>query len=56
MMHSCPGLSLVMRAGLTVMNLRQNNNPPPMEKSELTETKKGETGEEQSLEHAHHFL
>jgi hypothetical protein len=28
----------------------------PMEKSKLTETEKGETGEEQSQEHAHHFL
>jgi hypothetical protein len=27
-----------------------------MEKSKLTETEKGETGEEQSQEHAHHFL
>jgi hypothetical protein len=25
-------------------------------KSKLTETENGETGEEQSLEHAHHFL
>jgi hypothetical protein len=27
-----------------------------MEKSKLTETEKGETGEEQSQEHAHHFF
>jgi hypothetical protein len=27
----------------------------PMEKPKLTETEKGETGEEQSREHAHHF-
>jgi hypothetical protein len=28
----------------------------PMEKSKLTENKKGQTDEEKSLEHAHHFL
>jgi hypothetical protein len=28
----------------------------PMEKSEFTETAKGETSEEQSQEHTHHFL
>jgi hypothetical protein len=28
----------------------------PMGKSTLTETEKGEIGEEQSQEHAHHFL
>jgi hypothetical protein len=55
-MHpSYPGLSLVMRAGLMVMTLRQAAILP-MEKSKLTETEKGETGEEQSQEHAHHFL
>ena len=28
MKHSCPGSSLVIRAGFTVMTLRQSNNPP----------------------------
>jgi hypothetical protein len=28
MQPSCPGLSMVMRTGLTVMTLRQSNNPP----------------------------
>jgi hypothetical protein len=54
MQPSCPGLSLVMRAGFTVMTLGQSNNPPK-EKSKLTETEKGETGDEQSQEHAYHF-
>jgi hypothetical protein len=55
MQPSCPGLSLVTRAVFTVMTLRQSNNPPN-EKSKITETEKGETDEEQSQEHAHHFL
>jgi hypothetical protein len=38
-----------------VMTMRQNSNPP-MEKSKLTETKKGETGEEESQEHAQDLL
>jgi hypothetical protein len=28
MQPTCPGLSLVMRAGFTVMTQRQSNNPP----------------------------
>jgi hypothetical protein len=46
---SCPGLALVTKAGFMVMNLRQKK-VLPMEK--LTETKKGETCEEQSQEHS----
>jgi hypothetical protein len=52
-----PGLSLVIRAVFTVMTLRQSSNRPlPMGNFKLTETKNGETGEEQSQEHAHHCL
>jgi hypothetical protein len=47
---SCPELSLVTRAGFTVMTLRQKATVLPMEKSELNDTKQGETGEEQSEE------
>jgi hypothetical protein len=55
MQPSCPELSLVTRAGFTLMTLRQATILP-MEKSNLTKTEKGEIGEEQSQEHAHHFL
>jgi hypothetical protein len=54
MIQLFPRLSLVMRAGFMAMTLRQSNIP--MEKSKLTETKIGETGEKQSQEHAHQFL
>jgi hypothetical protein len=39
------------------MSLRQSKATIlRMEKSKLTETEKGESGEEQSQEHVHHFL
>jgi hypothetical protein len=41
MQPSCPWLSLMMRAGFTVMALRQSNNPQ---------------NENQIQEHAYHFL
>jgi hypothetical protein len=55
MQHSCPGLSPVKRSGFMVMTLR-NATILPMEKTKLTETEKGETVEDQSQDHAHHFL
>jgi hypothetical protein len=51
MQPSCPGLSLMMRAGRMVMILRQS-----MEKSKLVESEEDETGEEQSQEHAYDLL
>jgi hypothetical protein len=51
MQPSCPWLSLVMRAGFTVMILRHGNNPTNGE-IKFAKTKKGETGEKQSQLHA----
>jgi hypothetical protein len=55
MQASCPGLSLVMRAGFTVMTLRQSNNAPTG-KVPTDQDQEDETGEEQSQEHVHNFL
>jgi hypothetical protein len=55
MSPSCPRFSLVMRAGFTVMILRQSNSSPNG-KVLIHWDQKGETGEEQSQVHAHHFL
>jgi hypothetical protein len=54
-MQPPPGLSLVMRAGVIVLTLRQSKILS-LGKSKLTETEKGETSEGQSQGHAHHFL
>jgi hypothetical protein len=54
MQPSRPRLSLVTRAEFTVMALRQSKNPSNG-KFKPTETQKGETGKEQSQEHAHNF-
>jgi hypothetical protein len=48
-------LSVVTGAGFTIVILGQSNNLPNG-KSKLTKTEKGETGEELSQEHVHHFL
>jgi hypothetical protein len=41
--------------GKESMSQRDKATILPMEKSKLTEIKNGETGEEQRLEHVHHF-
>jgi hypothetical protein len=55
MQLSCPGLTMVPKAGFTVMTLRQTNNPPNG-KVQTHRDRQRKTSEDQSQEHAHHFL
>jgi hypothetical protein len=56
MQPSCPGLSLLTRAGFMVMTLRQSNNTPNGKvQTHQNKNKKGKIAEEQSQEHSHHF-
>jgi hypothetical protein len=55
MQPSCPGTSLVKRAGFAVMTLRQSNSHPNG-KSKVTKAEKGNTDEKQSQEYAHNVF